>query len=86
MKRRGNPNFSKSADLKCWVKETAFEKLLKKLGIHEPWAAKSPQVRDWVEKHYRKRYVPEWLLEKLHIDISKIGLGNLHDLDPSGRA
>ncbi len=49
------------------VEPTGFDLLLRKLGLQEQTAHKHPKVKAWVRDNYRRRFVPEDVLDALHI-------------------
>jgi len=54
------------------IEPTLFETLIERLQIpREEWAT-SATVRLWVQANARRRYVPEWLLNALGIEIGEI--------------
>jgi hypothetical protein len=79
-RRRGNPRWNQGKELEVPDVPSAFEKMLKRLGLTlgDDCArlAEHPKVGDWVRKHYRARFVPEGVLKALGLsDWSLAGDG-----------
>lgn len=66
---RGNPRWSQGKELEVPDLPSAFEKMLKRLGLklgdNCARLAAHPKVGDWVRKNYRARFVPEGVLKML---------------------
>lgn len=62
-----------SGQLAKWLlpKPTRFDDVLRDAGVTHEKAATHPEVRAWVKKWYRSRYVPEPILEELGLDPSR---------------
>lgn len=47
-----------------------FELLIEKLGlVYEHEVSKSPAALEWIKRNAHRRFVPEWILRELHIEI-----------------
>ena len=66
-RRRGNPNWGKSLDHQpaMPVSLSGWDLLLYSLNLSPAEALRNPRVREYVNKHYRNRFVPEKILENL---------------------
>ena len=71
-KRRGNPNWGHTPDhtTPMPVSLSGWDLLLYQLNLSPVEALKSSQVREYVNKHHRNRFVPEKALEFFGIDGS----------------
>lgn len=68
-KRRGNPTWGHARIESSSTTLPAFEFLLEKHGIPREYAHQSRVVKQWVEKNYRSRYVPEESLKHFHLSL-----------------
>lgn len=50
-----------------------FDKVVEKLQLAPDQYATSPVLKTWVKRHYRQRYVPEWLLLVFELEFSTEG-------------
>ncbi len=71
-KKRGRPRKAYNTGYLLLCKKEAvelseFEKLLNRLKVQEREAHMNLQVRDWVRRYYRSRFVPMDVLEKMGI-------------------
>jgi hypothetical protein len=67
--RRGNPNWHRTAAASLLEKPTEFESVVLELGLSESQYDHSPELEKWVRKNRNSRYVPEWLLIELGIEV-----------------
>jgi hypothetical protein len=69
-KRRGNPNWGRSVDQMpiMPVSPSGWDMLLYRLNLSPDKALSNPQVRDYILKHHRNRFVPEKVLEHFSLD------------------
>ncbi len=63
IKRRGNPNWGKPAPYVNGSSVSAFESLVKSLGLSPDQYENSHKLREWVDKNKDHKYVPLNLLE-----------------------
>jgi len=67
-RKRGNPNWGKPIERVPAV-PTAFEELVKKLGLDEQTCATSEKLKQWCERNKDHCYVPEWLLKQWGMSV-----------------
>ena len=69
---RGNPRWSQGKELEVPNVPSAFERMLKRLGLKLEndcqTLVANPRVEAWVRGHYRTKFVPEGLLKLLRLD------------------
>jgi hypothetical protein len=63
-KNRGNPGWTQGLQAEnCFPPvPSEFEQLVKRLKLDPDQYATSAQLREWVEKNWRQKFVPEKLL------------------------
>ena len=64
-KQRGNPGWTQGLQGEGSYPPvpSEFEQLTKQLKLTPEQYASSPQLREWVEKNWRQKFVPEKLLQ-----------------------
>lgn len=71
-KRRGNPNWGRTPDhtTPMPISSSGWDLLLYSLKLSPVEALRNPQVREYVSKHHRNRFVSEKVLEFFNLDGS----------------
>jgi hypothetical protein len=69
LKRRGNPGWTQGIQGENSLPPgpSEFEKVVKRLKLGPEQYASSAQLREWVEKNWRQKFVPEKLLRAWHL-------------------
>ncbi len=67
--KRGNPGWTQGfhGENSFPPVPSEFEQLVKRLKLDPEQYSSSPQLRDWVEKNWRQKFVPEKLLRAWHL-------------------
>jgi hypothetical protein len=69
-RRRGNPNWGQGKPAQpIPAFATEFERKLKELGLTHETCVSSVQLRTWCIHNKDKRYIPEWLLKALQMQV-----------------
>ena len=64
MSKRGNPRWSQGIEAAAAPPTPSdFEQVVARLKLSPDQYASSPQLRAWVEKNWRQKFVPERLLK-----------------------
>jgi hypothetical protein len=67
--RRGNPNWHKKTVDSVLEKPTEFDDVVRELGLSESEYDHNPKLVKWIRANRNRRYVPEWLLTELGIEV-----------------
>jgi hypothetical protein len=67
--KRGNPNWCRRKAESLEERPTEFEDLVLELGLSESEYDHSPKLVKWIRANRNRRYVPEWLLLELGIEV-----------------
>jgi hypothetical protein len=67
--KRGNPGWTQGLQGENSLPPvpSEFEQVVKRLKLGPEQYASSPQLREWVEKNWRQKFVPEKLLRAWHL-------------------
>jgi predicted amidophosphoribosyltransferase len=68
-RKRGNPNWPKQKAASVLEKPTAFDNIVRDLGLKVSEFDHSPELAKWIRKNRNSKYVPEWLLMELGIEV-----------------
>ena len=72
---KGNPRWSQGLQPAPTVNTPSeFERLVRRLRLSPEKYGGSPELRAWVEKNWRQKFVPEKLLRAFH--LSEFGLSD----------
>jgi len=63
MPKRGNPRWGQVGAAPAPSTPSDFERLVARLKLSPDQYASSPQLRTWVERNWRQKFVPEKLLK-----------------------
>lgn len=69
MPKRGNPRWSQGLGVAPVPPiPSDFERVAARLKLSPEQYTSSPQLREWVEKNWRQKFVPEKLLKAWHLN------------------
>jgi hypothetical protein len=70
-RRRGNPNWGRPSGYSSTrTNATEFEMQVRRLRLTKEDYVESTELRTWCERNKNQRYIPEWLLKALRIEVS----------------